>query len=95
MPFYHLFLKLGQPLDDETYRQIWLFYSSRQDNSYALSVIKSNDCKVTEIDQYIKNIALNTHECKLLMTIPAVKEFSAFCLWLSLRDIDNYKDSTH
>ena len=64
-------------------------------NSYALSVIKSNDCKVTEIDQYIKNIALNTHECKLLMTIPAVKEFSAFCLWLSLRDIDNYKDSTH
>ena len=35
----YLFLKLGQPLDDETYRQIWLFYSSRQDNSYALSVL--------------------------------------------------------
>ena len=35
-------------------------------NSYALSVIKSNDCKVTEIDQYIKNIALNTRVIKLL-----------------------------
>lgn len=35
----YLFFKLGQSLDDETYRQIWQFYSSRQDDSFALSVL--------------------------------------------------------
>ena len=53
------------------------------------------DAKVAKIDEYITKVAREDEACKLLMTIPAVKEFSAFCLMVSLCNLDNFKNGSY
>ena len=64
-------------------------------NEFASSHMDDCDAKVAKIDEYITKVAREDEACKLLMTIPAVKEFSAFCLMVSLCNLDNFKNGSY
>lgn len=50
---------------------------------------------INEIENYLKSIANSDADCKLLMTIYGVKEFSSTVIMTSLSNIDNFADGHH